>query len=39
MQAYDKPWHGHFDMTKSIGPILSKSCAPNNGMLFSKAHW
>jgi hypothetical protein len=36
--TYEKPWHGHLEMTKSIGPILAKSSAPSKVMLLGKEH-
>jgi hypothetical protein len=38
VSTYDKFEHGHFDMIRSTGPILSKSCAPNN-VMFDKVRW
>jgi len=32
----ERPWHGHLEMTKLIGLILTKFSAPNKVMLFSK---
>jgi hypothetical protein len=37
--AFEKPWHNHPKMTKSISPILAKSSTPNKVMLFGKERW